>query len=458
MLVGTDIRRWRKLVTFTICWACILVCAIGNIVLAEEAVSSHGPFADFGYLPPPGSYSGRIFHLSQQYPKELPNNLPEFFKIDFRKEWREYLLAARDYCFSGNIGGKDVEDDFDMAHRSPFQWYHMPWQHFGPFGREGIHGLTKEAPVSPGQLAWTQHSKGQTYAVAFYNAYGGHLIGKVWDDPDKPELHDIRFPKGTVVFKLLFVDIPTNEVPSLSNPVQWKGYVTDNFESTQRAIHVLSLIQMDLMVRDEQSPLGWIFGTFQYNGQLNRANRWKNLVPLGIQWGNDPDVTDHQSNPQPVKTVRNTALRETVVNSDEHELPPTHLGWNGRLNGPVDNPMSSCMSCHATAQVREKSPLSPLFQNNPPVPGSTDWMRWFKNYKCGEQFDEGIPSTDFSLQLAISVKNFQQWKAEARGFSAKNYEFLAGKAARSLGQKYSDTIIENGVPTEAPKIQRNIAE
>lgn len=450
----------RRSITTALALFCICVNVTSVRAVEDEPPASHPPFADFGYLPAPGDYSGRIFRLSQQYPSDPPSSdeLPGFLKIDFKKQWKEYILAVRDYCFHGNTGASDPENDFDVAIQKPVRWYHMPWQHFGPMGREGIHGLTKEAPVTPGQLAWTQRSKGQTYAVAFYNSFGGYTIGKVWQDPNKPELHNIRFPVGTVVFKLLFIDIPTDEVPSLTSPIRWKGYITTAFDTSARSVRDLALIQMDVMIRDEQSPFGWVFGTFQYNGQLLRENRWENLVPVGLQWGNDEDNPQHQVNTQPVRTVRNPLLKDTVINDDDNELPPTHLGWNGRLNGPVDNPMSSCMSCHATAQVREKSPLSPLFQSNPPLPGSSAWMRWFKNVKCGERFDEDVPSTDFSLQLAISVKNFQQWKGEARGLSAANYKYQSEKAKERLGSKFSDTVIEDGELKEVPKIQRNIAD
>ena len=42
----------------------------------------------------------------------------------------------------------------------------------------------------------------------------------------------------------------------------------------------LTLIQMDLIVRDERAPTGWIFGNYQYNGKMGNTNRWKNLVPI----------------------------------------------------------------------------------------------------------------------------------------------------------------------------------
>lgn len=85
------------------------------------------------------------------------------------------------------------------------------------------------------------------------------------------------------------------------------------------------------------------------------------------------------------------------------ELPPTHLGWNGRLNGPVDNPMSSSVSCHAVPQVWEVSPISPLFQNVVPLPGSDEWMRWFQIYRCAQRFDKDARrGTQDSAKLSIA--------------------------------------------------------
>jgi hypothetical protein len=189
-------------------------------------------------------------------------------------------------------------------------------------------------------------------------------------------------------------------------------------------------------------------------------NRWKNLIPVGIQWGNDPDVRHNHVNDEPVHTHINTSLKETIINPDTNELPPTHLGWNGRLNGPVDNPMSTCMSCHAAAQAIATSPQSPLFQDNPPAPGSDEWMRWFKNYKCGSRFDEKVPSTDFSLQLAISIQNFIKWKGEGKGISARNYKAAADKASgRSKvpkSENFTEEVITNGVPQDQPVIRRDL--
>jgi hypothetical protein len=394
----------------------------------KESSSGHR-FPDFGFMPPASQYEGRVFKLSQDYPEKVPDpaQAPVICTKDFeeiKKNWKKYLLDIRDYCFKGNVLDGDVEDDWRVENNLENRWFHMPWQHYGPKGREGIHGLTKEAPVQARQLAWSQtYSEGQTYAVGFYNEYGGYTIGQVWKDHKRPDLKmKIEFPVGTIVCKVLFVDVPPDQVPSLIHPLQWQGYITKNFQSVDRSIRDLSLIQMDIMVRHRSAPFGWLFGTYQYNGARNMKNRWENLVPVGLQWGNDPSIRDDASNPHPVKTVINKKLKETVINADAQELPPTHLGWNGRLNGPVDNPMSSCMSCHMTAATPQLRQNSPLFENNPPAPGSKLWMPWFDNLPCGEKFDKKTSPTDYSLQMAMALQNFRSWSNEGSKLKAERYK------------------------------------
>jgi hypothetical protein len=178
---------------------------------------------------------------------------------------------------------------------------------------------------------------------------------------------------------------------------------------------------MDFMVRDERASAGWIFGTFQYNGEMGAKDRWENLVPVGMMWGNDPENENKIPVPKfPTfeaisKTPINGELKETVINADTAELPATHLGWNGRLDGPVDNNNSSCMSCHMTSSYPEKK-LSPTFrgEDEPPEPGTKEydewWMQWFqntgwKNHKL-EKFKDAEYSLDFSLQLSQGLQNF----------------------------------------------------
>lgn len=400
-----------------------LAVAYASCLMADE---ERGKFPDFGFAPE--KYDKPFFKLRQDYPSQLPPSaeIPAFYRNElasqewqdyYREHWKEYLLEVRQYCFEGNW-----EHDWRVEANTKRAWYHMPWQHWGRFAREGLHGLTKEAAVKPRQLAATQTSGGQAYAIAFYNAFAGYLFHQVWEDPDQPKEQAIEamggFPHGTVIFKLLFVDIPPEQVPFLVNPTTWKAYITSSFGSEDRSIRDVHLIQMDVMMKDDRAPFGWLYGTFQYNGAMRRDNPWENLVPVGLQWGNDPDVKgDDFTNPQPTSTRINPAIRESVINADPNELPATHLGWNGRLNGPVDNPRSACMSCHMTAHFPyDADQIAPMFVKGKNYqPGSDAWMNWFRNFNCEDSFLEGRMSTDGSLQMSMSLKNFYDWKHNRGG-------------------------------------------
>jgi hypothetical protein len=388
-----------------------------------------GTYPDYGYAPP-DSYTGAKFVLSQSYPTTPPKSEPPAFfkKLPSKQDnnfenWRAYMDAAKNYCLEGNV---DV--NWDVQKNKVRQWYHMPWQHYGPLGREGIHGLTKEAQIQKQQLAPAQIATGQTYAVGIYNDIGAYTIGQVWKDPNNPDpsytSQPNSFANGTVVCKALFADIDRKTVPFLSNPVLWQGYITDTFTSITRSVRDVALIQMDVAVRDTRmSETGWIFGTFQYNGDKTGKAGWDNLVPVGIMWGNDPKETGNAyTNPTPTITKINPALQQTAINTNIKELPPTHLGWNGRLNGPVDNPKSSCESCHMTSESPQSAIMNPLFQANAPAEGSAEWMKWFQNIPAGHPFTPGNKSTDYSLQMAGGLVNFYLWKCGMSGIYENNID------------------------------------
>jgi hypothetical protein len=391
-------------------------------------VSNKTPFPDFGYLPPPDQYDGPLFRLSQDFPKTKPAlglglaflQIP-FDENDTEQNWLKYLLAVRTYALEGNI-----EVDWNVQKNAKRKWYHAPWQHWGRNGREGIRGLTREATAQPGQLVISQTDKFQTYAIGFYNELGGYTIGRVWEDLYKPDASKARFPVGTVVFKLLFTQATTGQVPYLHPPVEWLAYAEVSDKDQRRTVQRLRLLQMDVMVRDDRAlkinGTGWVFGTYCYNGKVGSKNLYENLMPVGLQWGDDPKVTGHSVNKKPERTIINAKLKETVINPSA-DLPPQHLGWNGRLNGPADYYGSSCMSCHSTAQYPVQAVQNPDFLKKRKVDyGSKEWMRWFRNLQCGEPFSENSNSTDFSLQLAIGIQNFNHWRQEQGGHFSRKIE------------------------------------
>lgn len=422
-------------------------------------------FPDFGFMVSSAEYFAKyadqpIFRLKADFPTEEPKQMPKFLEIDFKKEPLKYTEAVRDYAFEGNL------PDWDPFKNKIRPWYHIPWLHpttpaggYPPNGgTEGFHGLIKEAPVSAGQLGPNLlgvPGDYSVYAITLVNDMAGYAMGRMWKDPNNPDpkVLDKRypnggFPRGTVFAKLLFTDAPQgiDKVEYLENPLQWKAYITENFWlSSTRVVGTVNLLQMDIAVRDpraDRSPQnpqgsGWVFGTFVYNGKVNNANKFMNLVPVGLMWGNDPDNKTNKTNPfPPTKTMVNKDLKETVI-FESKMLPPQHLGWNGRLNGPADLNTVSCVACHNTAQYPQATSLVPdgaapdggLLP--PPQGGSDEWMKWFQNVDCATSMNPQTYSTDFSFQVAIALQNFFNVKnTRQQGSWASQYKAAIKPVAR----------------------------
>ena len=428
-------------------------------------------FPDFGFMVSPADYAAKysdqpVFRLKADFPAELPTDVPEFLrKIDFKAQPLAYIEAVRDYAFEGNL------PTWDPYQNHTREWYHIPWLHpttTGPNayppngGTEGFHGLIKEAPISPLQLGSGQVGKDgnySVYAVTLVNDFAGYTMGKMWHDPVNPDPRatDARygggFPVGTVFAKLLFTDAPqgTDHLPFLENPLQWTAYITPTFFPTgtqpvTRVVGKVNLLQMDIAVRDARADTpgltGWVFGTFVYNGQLKNANKFMNLVPAGLMWGNDPENRINKTDPfPPVKTKVNKDLLQSVI-FDSAQLPPQHLGWNGRLNGPADLNTTSCMSCHIAAQYPAVTSLVPdgaVPDGGPKPPaqgGSPEWMKWFANIRCATSMDPRTYSTDFSFQVAIALQNFFTVKSGlVQGAWATDYGLTTKPIARGLLHK-----------------------
>lgn len=344
----------------------------------------------------PENWTGPVFQLSQDYPDAPPERetLP-WDAIDYKARPFEYMMAIRDYIYEGNLDPNDPNAPWKTQENPIRKWYHAPWMDAGNNGREFIHGLTKELVSRPGQIAPNppQSQRIQNWAVGFYNPPGGYVIGQVWCNPQQPNLAASLFPDGTVSAKLLFTAAAPEQVPFVANSVEWTANINtspDIREPLDRTPQTVRLLQMDIAVRDKRDETtGWLFGTFIYDPKAGNENPWENMQPVGLMWGNDPTVTPGNG----------LAIEESWLNPETADLMQ-HYGWAGRLNGPVDNPNSSCLSCHATAGWPVVSLIPP---NN-----ATDQERlqWFRNVMAGSSFDPSQVSLDYSLQLAYSIQNF----------------------------------------------------
>jgi hypothetical protein len=372
------------------------------------------------YEPPAGTPK---FIFSNNYPTSLSTvepktNLPwEFF--DFHTQPREYLDALLNYCFDGNVKA-DGNFDFNMSDNTGERWYHAPWLHTGTSGREPINGLTAELSSNPGYLGPGQQRIVQNWAVGFYNELGAVTFGDVWRDPAQPQLTRGIFPNGTVTFKLLFTEATADEVPRLrgtfSVPAMIHPRLPDgSIDKPARVTEPvpMQLIQIDLAVKDNRAEsTGWVFGTYVYDANAAGATWRERLVPLGLMYGNDPGYAGGAEGPGECWINKEEAA--TLMNGVR-----TSLGYQGRLNGPLDNQASSCISCHSCAQYppapltyadRDKLDAAGKRLYSPTFSGQSE-SYWFRDLPAGKPFRSGDFTSDYSLQLSKGVVAYNTWLA-----------------------------------------------
>lgn len=349
----------------------------------------------------------QVFQLSQNYgdAKQFPNETPAWKKIartpeELKTKWREYLFAVLAYAYEGNL-----ENDWVVQRNSRRKWFHAPWMHSGATGREFLHGLTVERPscdeeLLRGKICDDDKLSINNWAISVYNEPGGFYIGQVWDEmlrrePNPENFPRDGFPEGTVAIKLLFTQA---DADYLKNGIEWQA---DIYRGTMPP-QTMRLLQIDVSVRDDVSPTGWVFGTFMYHDdappfQITAdlppdKQSWLKFVPLGLMFGNE--------------------ISQSILNP---QVPvPQHFGCQKRLNGPVDNPKSSCLACHALAEVPRDLDFNKLNLTYPPMAcdAATNQF-WFRHVNprsadAAERTlsapDKQTVSLDFSLQLRQGIE------------------------------------------------------
>ena len=380
----------------------LAICSCGGQQLPSAAPGTLDRFRDHdGKIPPLSEYDGPLFALSQNYPDSLPEQGPQpWLEIDPMQDPDAYQLAIRDYFLEGMIPANFRGQDNEVR-----KWYNVPWMHVGRNPREAIRGLTNERASRCLDLGDSQNKRQQNWGIGLYNSTGGYTVGRVWADADKPDPSASQFLEGVVVVKLLFSDALDTQVPDLRGAPAWTAYITgahigcDVNSNQSRQVRTLRLLQMDIAVKDRRAGItGWFFGSLVYDQSANATDAWRKLSPGGLQWGPDhgygsakknagrPLLETHMSRPQPVLST---------YKGD--------LGWLGRLNGPIDNPLSSCMSCHSTAQWPRHASLTPGMDMT-----EEERMHWFRPLAGDEAFTPGATPLDYSLQIQLSLENFKK--------------------------------------------------
>jgi len=426
-------------------------------------------------VPPPPGWTGPVFQLSHDYPTQDPGTCPKTvctwlavdvdFSVDFQgpppqwsQGWDRYMAAILRYVREGQDPELRNEVGWRLEVGGETRWFHMPWMAYDPTaGREFVHGMTNERTATradffgdhmPPQGGFAVHRlqlapadletmsatarRGlvngnmsgdkygfETWAFGVYNPWGAYAVGGTWPTDGKPQLAvlgnqplpaGLPFPEGTLVTKLLFTTATPAQVPYLAGSPEWTvdRHTTkpDGAYQCTRAPQPVRLVQMDVAVVDARSPSRWVFGTFAYYHDRPGDTVWDHLAPVGLQWGADPwtfpAVPQAESIPAHQSVLANPAD------------PRQHFGCQKRLAGPVDNPLSSCLSCHAGAVTPPVGQVAAYGVNAPPIFGydgeCTQYSQDNVDYFQTTQFPQGYSggnypyamSLDTSLQLQVA--------------------------------------------------------
>ena len=322
-----DQYRLRWLRTAGICFA------IGAIVVPARAQASEdadrntmaqkdymrGTFKDY-YLQgqggdPSADYKGRVFKLSQDYPAtasaegrlSVAQN-----RLQGRRPGRSEAYLRH---FSTTVSKATSTSTSTSQENKVRKWYGMPWMDWntevasdwpGTDGREFVHGLTHEFDSAGNTFARAATEFVEPGRQAYMNDRYAFGVGQVYCDPDdpqagcaqprsdRPQQHgrrpsssnccSRRSPKRSCRRSRAptngTADIYVNRSPRYRNAGPLSRF--------ERRLGKVRLIQIDLQVRDDRSPTGWLLGTYGYDGKPG-ATPWKRMVPLGLQWGNNPD-------------------------------------------------------------------------------------------------------------------------------------------------------------------------
>ena len=265
--------------------------------------------------------------------------------IDFTVEPEFYMQAVLTKALSDNAG-----IDWDIGN-NPNGWVHAPWM---AQDREPFLGMTQERGSRPHELHPNQDQSYDNYAFGIYNSIAADAFRRLWLNPSNPATNAFLMANGSVGVKLLFTTAPTDRVPYLENTMSVEFCADD-----KPAIG--NLVQLDIAVRDKRADewTGWVFGTFVYWGGESDEFSWDNVRPFTLQWGNDiglwPQAVDNATDlaladlPQVKESWFNQNLQNQFAEWRLQEELRPWTGLFGRANGPIDNPNSSCLSCHNIA-------------------------------------------------------------------------------------------------------------
>lgn len=418
--------------------------------LSLEAADAR-PFADNnGDIPGRSVYNGPLFELSAVWPKTaLPPLAQPPWVTAIRGEKISvanapaYAAALRDYVAKN---AKELITHYDAWDAAKARWYNEPW--LGSL-REAIHGTYPAGEFGPAIFPDTGlRATFTTHVLTYYDERAAYSLFKLWGQTAMTptiQTANAQFDEGSVIVKAAVFASTDPKQPrdwwdAMKGAQEWPLYINptgDTSSTTQ--VWPGYVAQFDIIVKDSKSApqTGWVFTTLVYDKSVP-GDLWAKMIPLGAQWGNDPQATKPD---QP--------LVENWINPKAPKYSTQTLGWGGRLSGPNDGarndiavngkveknaPNSSCISCHSTAQWNVGQHKMPTFllpsiaqsappgfklcgDNGKPDPNgsnicspeqaSSAWMKWYKNRLGTQPMDAGSVAMDFDE--VFSFKSLPLW-------------------------------------------------
>lgn len=416
--------------------------------LAQDPMASNN-----GLYPEPGDWSGRYLTANMAYPDTSGLNAWPF------SDASGALSAATAPAYAQRLKqhlGKtlrvlvDSPQDWDPAAAG---WYDMVWSGEGQQGATGVDPTSGRdalmnsysGQIIPAETFAPPHRpKGpvQNHAVVYYNSTAASVLADIWADIYAPDLRAAQFRDGSVIVKLEAVTNTPEDWPILAGTSEWHVFRPTTADQaanvTPLVPRVLAVhpLQMAVRVKDPVAApdTGWVFAAFVYDADAPGKTAWDRFVPLGLQWGNDPDFAREPDGIPP-----GGALRESWVNPEAPAFTQNTLGWGGRLSGPMDvssrhnviTPSgkryqegvhlsaSSCQSCHGAAEFPRTANIYPSPNRSFPRdgspfllydPGSADWARWFQNRPGSQPLsaNRGVTALDYDMVLMFAVSAFNE--------------------------------------------------
>lgn len=327
----------------------------------------------------PKNYKGPKFNMLADFPVKYPGAPSEskypwlYMNIDFNKgaeagwtpEWKAYVESIIKYVKSHV---KANSENFVISG----DWYTLPWLAANPHtGREFTHGARYSFPVALNHFVPDAPANKMVsiWASTYTNIYGGYTLGKMWSKDGElnyqpgsndQKLAGIPWLNGTVMAKVNFVgNLEDKYLPKLNhlhNPPSWKLNIHEKVpgespKSNKRSLQTAYPMGLDISVRDDRSPTGWVYLTLKYDESKHTSKKIENLWDLfsltGFIFGNDPST--YPSVPEEVSHP----LRQSFMTAFSYNW---HTGCNGRLENMIGTTQQSCIGCHQTASFVKTSP------------------------------------------------------------------------------------------------------